>query len=212
MNKLALLTGVLVLLLLPAPSRASEGEILLDYIPAGRITRFEEPVQFWIGGKDRLEGPYYVDTVMNELRRMIPSLSFEQVSSMNQANIRFYLTDSQEEWREAITKSAEGAAGWQEMGHLIRGFTRLIASAKGDIRRADIVLHLDFQTSGGQKLWVVRHELMHALGIMHHPTATTDSVLNSRQAQEDKNSNFSDSDILVLKTIYSPALSAGGSW
>ena len=68
MNKLALLTGVLVLLLLPAPSRASEGEILLDYIPAGRITRFEEPVQFWIGGKDRLEGQYYVDTVMNEMR------------------------------------------------------------------------------------------------------------------------------------------------
>ena len=98
------------------------------------------------------------------------------------------------------------------MGHLIRGFTRLIASSKGDIRRADIVLHLDFQTSGGQKLWVVRHELMHALGIMHHPTMTTDSVLNSRQAQEDKNSNFSDSDILVLKTIYSPALSAGAPW
>lgn len=202
---------VLALLLLSSSVQA-DTHILLDYIPEGSITRFEEPVQFWIGGKDSLEGQYYVDTVMNELRRIIPHLAIKQVSSPSQANIRFYLTDSQEEWREAITKSAEGAAGWQEMGHLIRGFTRLVSTTKGNIRRADIVLHLDFQTSGGQKLWVVRHEFMHALGIMHHPTTTTDSVLNSRQAQEDKNSNFSDSDILVLKTIYSPKNTAGGTW
>lgn len=202
---------VLALLLLSSSVQA-DTHILLDYIPEGSITRFEEPVQFWIGGKDSLEGQYYVDTVMNELRRIIPHLAIKQVSSPSQANIRFYLTDSQEEWQEAITKSAEGAAGWQELGQRIRGFTRLISTTKGNIRRADIVLHLNFQTSGGQKLWVVRHELMHALGIMHHPTATTDSVLNSRQAQEDKNSNFSDSDILVLKTIYSPKNTAGGTW
>ena len=203
---------LLALLLLPSSAHADTDQILLDYIPEKRITRFEEPVNFWIGGKDRLEGQYYVDTVMDELGRIIPHLATKQVSSASQANIRFYLTDSQEEWQEAITKSAEGAAGWQEMGQRIRGFTRLVAAPGGNIKRSDIVLHLDYQTSGGQKLWIVRHELMHALGITQHPTATTDSVLNSRQEQQDKNSNFSDSDILVLQTIYSPKLAAGGTW
>ena len=89
---------------------------------------------------------------------------------------------------------------------------RSLASSGGVIKKADIVLHLNFQTSGGQKLWIVRHELMHALGIMTHPTATLNTVLNSRQAQEEKNSIFSDADSLVLKTIYSPNLSPGGTW
>jgi len=50
---------------------------------------------------------------------------------------------------------------------------------------------------------------MHALGIMTHPKATLSTVLNSKQAQEEKNSIFSDADILVLKTIYRPDLSLG---
>ena len=201
MNKITLFMLTVALVLMTGPARANTDEVMLDYVPSGKITRFEEPVQFWIGGKDRLEGQYYIDTVMNEVRRIIPRLSFSQVSSANQANIRFYLTDSKEEWQEAVTRSSQGMAGWKEMGDLIRGFT-LLASSGGVIKKADIVLHLDFQTSGGQKLWIVRHELMHALGIMTHPRKTLDSVLNSRQAQEEKNSVFSDSDILVLKTIY----------
>lgn len=208
----SLLVPLLMLLLLPATSWADADAVLRDYIPGGTITRFEQPVEYWIGGRDRLEGKYYVETVVNELRRIIPDLLFREVSSRSQANIRFFLTDSREEWQEAVTSSAEGAAGWQEMGQLIRGFTRLVASPGGVIRRADIALHLDFQTSGGQKLWIVRHELMHALGVMAHPKASPDSVLNSRQAQEDKNGWFSDSDILVLQTMYDPRLSAGGSW
>jgi hypothetical protein len=211
MNRHALFLIVIALLFLPTQVRADTDAILRDYIPSGKITRFEEPVLFWIGGKDRLEGQYYIDTVVNELRRIIPQLTFRQVSSMNQANIRFFLTDSKEEWQETVSKSAQGMAGWKEIGDLIRGFT-LLASSNGVIRKADIALHLNFQTSGGQKLWIVRHELMHALGIMTHPKATVDTVLNSRQAQEEKNSIFSDSDILVLKTIYSPDLSPGGSW
>lgn len=211
MSRPWLLLFAVVLLFLPVQVRADTDAILRDYIPSGRITRFEEPVLFWIGGKDRLEGQYYIDTVVNEVRRIIPQLPFKQVSSMNQANIRFFLTDSKEEWQEAVTKSSQGMAGWQEMGHRIRGFT-LLASNNGVIRKADIVLHLNFQTSGGQKLWIVRHELMHALGIMTHPKVTTDTVLNSRQAQEEKNSLFSDADILVLKTIYRQDLSPGGTW
>ena len=202
----------LLMLLLPSSSWADADAILLDYIPGGTITRFEQPVEYWIGGKDRLEGKYYVETVVNELRRILPGLAFREVSSRSQANIRFFLTDSREEWQEAVTSSAEGAAGWQEMGQLIRGFTRLVASPGGVIKRADIALHLDFQTSGGQKLWIVRHELMHALGIMTHPKSEPDSVLNSHQAQEDKNGRFSQSDIMVLRTIYDPRLSPGGSW
>lgn len=209
MNKIATCILAVALLLMAVPLRADMDAVLRDYIPTGTITRFEEPVRFWIGGKDRLEGQYYIDTVINEMRRIIPQLPFRQVSSASQANIRFYLTDSKEEWQEAVTKSSQGMAGWKEIGDLIRGFT-LLASSNGVIKKADIVLHLDFQTSGGQKLWIVRHELMHALGIMTHPKNTLDSVLNSRQAQEDKNSLFSDSDILVLKTIYDPNLSAGG--
>ena len=201
MNKNVLFILAMALVFVTGPARANTDEILLDYVPSGKITRFEEPVQFWIGGKDRLEGQYYIDTVVNEVRRIIPRLSFSQVSSANQANIRFYLTDSKDEWQEAVTRSSLGMAGWKEMGDHIRGFT-LLASSGGVIKKADIVLHLDFQTSGGQKLWIVRHELMHALGIMAHHGKTLDSVLNSRQAQEEKNSVFSDSDILVLQTIY----------
>ena len=201
MNKTLLIILAMALVFVTGLARANTDEIMLDYVPSGKITRFEEPVQFWIGGKDRLEGQYYIDTVVNEVRRIIPRLSFSQVSSANQANIRFYLTDSKDEWQEAVTRSSLGMAGWKEMGDHIRGFT-LLASSGGVIKKADIVLHLDFQTSGGQKLWIVRHELMHALGIMAHPGKTLDSVLNSRQAQEEKNSVFSDSDILVLQTIY----------
>lgn len=201
MNKNVLFILAMALVFVTGPARANTDEIMLDYVPSGKITRFEEPVQFWIGGKDRLEGQYYIDTVVNEVRRIIPRLSFSQVSSANQANIRFYLTDSKDEWQEAVTRSSLGMAGWKEMGDHIRGFT-LLASSGGVIKKEDIVLHLDFQTSGGQKLWIVRHELMHALGIMAHPGKTLDSVLNSRQAQEEKNSVFSDSDILVLQTIY----------
>jgi len=197
--------------LLPMCSWADD-DVLRDYIPGGVITRFEKPVEYWIGGQDRLDGTYYVETVVNEVRRIIPQLEVREVSSRSQANVRFFLTDSKEEWQETITSSAEGAAGWQELGHRIRGFTRLVASSAGTIKRADIVLHLDFQTSGGQKLWIVRHELMHALGIMAHPKHQPDSVLNSHQAQEDKNGRFSQSDILVLRTIYDPRLAPGGPW
>jgi hypothetical protein len=208
----SLFAMILALLLLPAPSRADTEAILFDYIPGGTITRFEGPVEYWIGGQDRLEGTYYVDTVIDEVRRILPHVEFREVSSKSQANVRFYLTGSSDEWEEAVTSSAEGAAGWQEMGHLIRGFTRLVSSNGGVIRRADIVLHLDFQSSGGQKLWIVRHELMHALGVMTHPTASPDSVLNSHQPQEDKNGRFSQSDILVLRTLYDRRLAPGGSW
>lgn len=176
--------------------------ILRDYVPDGRITRFEEPVRYWIGGQDRLEGQYYVETVVNEPHRIIPALPISQVTSQSQANLRIYLTDSGEEWKETITKSAEGVANWQENGPHIRGFSRIQARADGRILRADIVLHLDFQTSGGQKLWVVRHEFMHALGIMAHPKNAPNSVLNSNQAQSNKNGLFSDEDILVLRALY----------
>jgi hypothetical protein len=202
---------LLVLLLAPTVCPADDA-ILRDYIPSGTITRFESPVEYWIGGEDRLEGKYYVDTVVSELRRILPNIPFQETSSRNQANVRLFLTDSAEEWQAAVTDSAEGAAGWQELGQRIRGFTRLVSSATGVIRRADIVLHLDFQTSGGQKLWIVRHEFMHALGIMTHPKAAPDSVLNSMQDQKDKNGEFSPSDVLVLRTIYDPRLSAGRSW
>jgi hypothetical protein len=205
--------SALIILLLGAPaSRADDDAVLRDYMPAGVITRFEKPVEYWIGGRDRLEGTYYVDTVMNELRRIIPHLDLREVSSRSQAGVRIFLTGSREEWQETVTGSAEGAAGWQEMGQRIRGFTRLVSSPAGSIKRADIVLHLDFQTSGGQKLWIVRHELMHALGVMTHPKTSPDSVLNSHQAQEDKNGEFSQSDILVLQTMYDPTLSAGATW
>ncbi|WP_028576650.1 DUF2927 domain-containing protein [Desulfomicrobium escambiense] len=207
----ALALTLLVLLLTPVFCQADDA-ILRDYIPSGVITRFEEPVEYWVGGEDRLEGTYYVDTVVNELRGILPGLAFREVSSRNQANVRLFLTDSADEWQATVTGSAEGAAGWQELGERIRGFTRLVASPKGAIRRADIVLHLDFQTSGGQKLWIVRHEFMHALGVMTHPKAAPDSVLNSMQAQQDKNGRFSQSDILVLRTMYDPRLAAGGSW
>jgi hypothetical protein len=212
MKTLAATACLLALFLLPAQAVADRDTILLDYMPTGRIIRIEDGVRYWVGGKDRLEGTYYVETVVGELRRIIPRLPFRQVSSASQANVRIYLTDSHEEWQETIAKSAEGMAGWEEIGHLIRGFTRTVTSPDGSVRRADVVLHLDFQTSGGQKLWIVRHEFMHALGVMHHPKATQDSVLNSMQEQHNKNSEFSDADILVLQTMYGPGASPGGSW
>lgn len=202
---------VFFLLLLPTNLWASE-DILRDYIPSGTITRFDEPIKFWIGGKDRLEGQYYIDTVISEIRRMIPHLSISQTSSVGSANLRFYLTDSHQEWEESIRKAMSDASGWTEYGHLIRGMTQVVHSPNGRIKRADVILHLDFQTSGGQKLWVVRHELMHALGVMAHPTQTRTTVLNSYQPQEEKNGLFSDSDILVLQTIYRRDLNAGGTW
>ena len=199
----------LALLLLPLPCRADRDAILRDYIPDGTVTRFETPVRFWLGGTGRLEGKYYVDTVASELRRIIPHLPIQHVSSMSQANVRVYLTDSAEEWHREVANCAEGSSTCREFAQLIRGFTRVIASPQGSIRRSDVVLHLDFQHSGGQKLWIVRHELMHALGVIGHPVKTTDTVLNSRQPQQDKNGQFSDSDIFVLRTIYDPRLSAG---
>ena len=202
---------LLTLLLTPVASRADDA-VMRDYIPGGAITRFESPVRFWLGGEGRLEGQYYIDTVVSELRRIIPQLPMQQVSSMGQANVRIFLTDSKEEWQTEMANCSEGASMCQELAHLIRGFTRVAASPQGAIKRADMVLHLDFQTSGGQKLWIVRHEFMHALGVMDHPKAAPDSVLNSMQTQENKNGNFSQSDILVLRTIYDPRMTAGGSW
>lgn len=199
-------------LFMPALSMAQPDDILRDYIPSGRIIRYDGPIKYWIGGKGRLEGQYYIDTVVAELRRILPHVSMTQTSSVGSANLRIHLTKSQEEWAEAILKNTSDQAGWQEMGHLIRGFTSLAADPGGRVKGSDVILHLDFQTSGGQRLWIVRHELMHALGVMGHPTATTDTVLNSRQPQFEKNSLFSDSDILVLQTLYRPDLPVGGSW
>lgn len=207
------LYGFLLLLLCPAVVAAADREsILRDYMPTGHISRFTGPVQFWIGGHGALEGQYYIDTVTTELRRIIPQLSMTQVSSPGQANLCFYLTDSMEEWTEAIRKSNDGSPQWQENMQRIRGFTRVLAAADGRVRHADVVLHLAFQTSGGQKLWVVRHELMHALGIMGHPSQIKDTVLNSNQEQYDKNGLFSDPDQLVLKTMYDATTTAGRTW
>lgn len=203
---------LLCLLLAPANLWGGSGEILRDYIPTGVITRFDQPIKFWIGGKDRLEGQYYITTVINEIQRIVPHLSITQTSSMGAANLRIYLTDSQEEWQETILRATSDTSGWTEYGHLIRGMTLVSSNAAGQIRRADIILHLDFQTSGGQKLWVVRHEFMHALGVLAHPTQTRATVLNSYQPQEEKNGLFSDSDIFVLQTIYRRDLKSGGSW
>ena len=200
------------LLLLPSPLLATDNDTLLDYIPSGRITRFEGPIKYWIGGKGRLEGQYYIDSVMAELRRIIPHVSIAQTSSIRSANLRIPLTDSHEEWDQAILKNTSDQSGWQELGHLIRGFTGIMSGSDGRIKGSDVILHLNFQTSGGQKLWIVRHELMHALGIMTHPTRTADTVLNSRQPQFEKNGLFSDSDIFVLKTIYRPDLTPGSPW
>lgn len=201
-----------LLFLMSASLCAASDEVLRDYIPTGTITRFDEPIRFWVGGKDRLEGQYYIATVVNEIQRIVPHLSITQTSSIGSANLRIYLTDSHQEWQEAILQATSDSAGWTEYGHLIRGMTLVSHSPGGKIRRADIILHLDFQTSGGQKLWVVRHEFLHALGVLGHPTRTRSTVLNSRQPQEEKNGLFSDSDILVLQTIYRPDLKTGGSW
>jgi hypothetical protein len=202
---------VFFLLLLPVTLRASE-DILRDYIPEGTITRFDQPIKFWMGGKGRLEGQYYIETVISEVRRVIPHLSISPTSSESSANLRFYLSDSHQEWEESVLKATSDTSGWTEYGHLIRGMTLVSYTSQGQIKRADVILHLDFQSSGGQKLWVVRHELMHALGVMGHPTKTKATVLNSHQPQEEKNALFSDSDILVLQTIYRRDLKAGGTW
>lgn len=199
------------LLGLSALAWAGPEDILKDYLPQGKITRFEGPITIWLGGKGRLEGQYYVETVVNELQSILPHVSFSLVSSPGRAGIRVHLTDSQQEWEDTIRKTGVDQAAWQEHGPLVRGLTWVEAGPEGKIARAEVVLHLDFQTSGGQKLWVVRHEFMHALGIMGHPQ-TLDTVLNSRQMQYDKNSLFSDSDIFVLQTLYGKDLKAGSSW
>ena len=201
MNK-SIIPWLACLVLVPAFLFASDDRIVHDYVPGGRAPRFEGSVMVWIGGEDRLEGQYYVDTVLGEIRRILPHVSISQASSRSQANICIHLTDSHEEWRSAIVKSEADQALWQENGELIRGFTRLASTPAGRIKRADVVLHLDFQTSGGQKLWVVRHELMHALGVTGHPRNHPDSVLNSMQPQEDKNGLFSEEDKAVLQAIY----------
>ncbi|NCD24969.1 MAG: DUF2927 domain-containing protein [Deltaproteobacteria bacterium] len=180
----------------------ANSQIVHDYVPGGRAPRFEGPVTVWIGGEDQLEGQYYVESVLRELTDIIPHVSIELVSSKSQANIRVYLTDSHEEWQQAIVRSEAEQATWQEKGQFIRGCTRVVSTASRRIKRADVILHLDFQTSGGQKLWVVRHEFMHALGVTGHPRNHPDSVLNSMQPQEDKNGLFSDDDKAVLQAIY----------
>lgn len=111
-----LLTLLCVVFIWPLATYADDAGILLDYVPQGRIVRFEDPVQVWLGGEDRLEGKFYVETVVSELRRIIPTLSITQTSSRSQANVRVYLTDSQQEWRETIAKTAEGMVNWQEQG------------------------------------------------------------------------------------------------
>ena len=93
-----------LLLLMSASLCAASDEILRDYIPTGTITRFDEPIRFWVGGKDRLEGQYYIATVVNEIQRIVPHLSITQTSSIGSANLRIYLTDSHQEWQEAIKK------------------------------------------------------------------------------------------------------------
>lgn len=201
----------LFLLGLSSLAWAGDEAVLQDYLPQGRIARFEGPIKIWLGGKGRLEGQYYVETVVNELRSILPHVPFSLVSSAGSAGIRVHLTDSQQEWEETVLKTRVDQATWREHGHHVRGLTRVEAGPEGKITRADVVLHLDFQTSGGQKLWVVRHKFMHALGVMGHPK-TTDTVLNSHQMQYDKNSLFSSSDILVLQTMYRCDLKAGSSW
>ena len=47
-----------LLFLMSASLCAASDEVLRDYIPTGTITRFDEPIRFWVGGKDRLEGQY----------------------------------------------------------------------------------------------------------------------------------------------------------
>lgn len=201
MNKF-IIPWLACLVLAPVFLFASDDRLVRDYVPVGRAPRFEGQIAVWIGGEDHLEGQYYVETVLGEIRRILPHVNICQVSSKSQANVCIYLTDSSEEWRTAIVKSEADQTLWQESGELIRGFTRLVSTPTGRIRRADIVLHLDFQTSGGQKLWVVRHEFMHALGVTGHPRNHPDSVLNSMQPQEDKNGLFSDEDKAVLQAVY----------
>ena len=44
-----------LLFLMSASLCAASDEVLRDYIPTGTITRFDEPIRFWVDGKDRLE-------------------------------------------------------------------------------------------------------------------------------------------------------------
>lgn len=184
-------------------------DVLRDYMPGGHIIRYEVPVEYWIEGSDELEGQYYIETVVSELQQYVPGLSISRAGSISQANLFLHLTDTDEEWQETILRISRSYNGWQEHMDRIRGFTMAKFKNDGRITRADVILHLDFQTSGGQKLWVVRHELMHALGILTHPKQTTDTVLNSHQEQADKNGVFSDTDLDVLRVMYDPNRSAG---
>lgn len=209
------LLPLLCLLCLCAPGAALAElpeDVLRDYMPTGRIMRYAVPVEYWISGGDELEGQYYIETVVSELQSYIPGLSISRAGSISQANLFFHLTNTDEEWQETILKISRSYNGWQEHMDYIRGFTMAKFRGDGRVTRADIILHLDFQTSGGQKLWVVRHELMHALGLLSHPKQTTDTVLNSHQDQADKNGVFSDTDLEVLRIMYDQSRSAGDAW
>lgn len=193
-----------VALLCPLFARADPKDeaLLMEYLGQGHAARFSDPIMVWMGGKGRLEGQYYIETVLDEIRKIVPQLGIKIVSSGSQANLRVHLTDSHEEWLEAIAQNETSHAPWQEKKEHVRGFTSLILTPDNRISRADVVLHLALQTSGGQKLWVVRHEFMHAQGVLGHPRNHTDSVLNSKQAQHNKNSLFSDADKAVLQALY----------
>lgn len=203
---LALLS--LILFLLPITAMADPA-LVKEYSQNPKVVRFEGQINYWMTGKGTLEGQSYIESVIAELQRILPAVTIRQAVSQSQANVRIFLTDSDQEWQETIQKSAEGQIAWQEIGQYIRGFTRLSSAPDGHIKRADVILNLNFQSSGGQKLWVVRHELMHALGIMGHPRTIKDTVLNSRQPQEEKNGCFSSSDIEVLQTLYSSKVATG---
>lgn len=210
--KHTLLLCLICLFFLPCSAQAEMPDVLSDYIPQRRVTRFEAPISVWMGGEGQLSGQSFVEDVLAELHRILPHVSIEQASSKSQANLRVYLTDSHEEWRNAIVSTVQGGMNWEEHGENIRGFTRIISAGDGHIRQSDVILHLDFQSSGGQKLWVIRHEFMHALGVTGHPRVTKNSVLNSHQPEEEKNSLFSDNDILVLQSLYRKDVTAGKRW
>lgn len=210
MTKIATIALYFVLTLLPA-NLLADTALLKEYLQNPKIVRFEGQINYTMTGKGALEGQSYVESVVAELQRILPTVTIRQAVSQSQANVRIYLTDSDQEWQETIQKSAEGQIAWQETGQYIRGFTRLTSAGDGHIKRADIILNLNFQSSGGQKLWVVRHEFMHALGIMGHPRTIRDTVLNSRQPQEEKNGCFSATDINVLQTLYSNQVATGNS-
>ena len=203
-NLLLILTvcTMVVLITSLAWAKSEEEALLHDYLNGNPAARFSGPITVWMGGHGRLEGQYYIKTVLHEIQRILPQINMKIVSSPSQANLRVHLTNSHQEWMQAIAKNEAEMAPWQEKKEHVRGFTSLLLTPENLITRADVVLHLAFQTSGGQKLWIVRHEFMHALGVLGHPRNHTDSVLNSRQAQHDKNSLFSDADKAVLQALY----------